>query len=458
MTQSLVPAVEQWARVPAEVDRSSAANLPRWPVAALFVGFPVWWALGLVDAVWIPMAAVMALYLAESRGVRLPRGFGVYLVFLAWAGASAIMLSGGAGPLVGFLYRLLIYVSAGVLFVYVYNARRWLTARYVTGCLTSLWVTTVVGGYLGLLLPTAVVRTPLSYVLPASLTSNDLVNHMVIRRLAQFNPDSFLQVAPRPSAPFLYTNNWGNAYSLLLPFVLAYLFHVRGERRFLWVAVMLPVSAVPALLTLNRGMFLGLGIAMVYATVRLALRGRRRAVATIVALAAVGALLYSVLPVEQRLGNRLDPTAQATSNDTRASLYLQALQLVPESPVFGFGAPQEGENPNAAPVGTQGQVWVLLVSHGPLATLCFVGWFLLAFARTRRRMDPDGFACSTALLVGTLELAYYGVVPNGLPIMMVAAALGMRGVDRSSGIGTQPEHRVGAGSTASRGGPDARRR
>ncbi len=105
-------------------------------------------------------------------------------------------------------------------------------------------------------------RTPLSIGAPGRpAVNNDLVNHMVVRRLTQFNPDSFLQVAARPSAPYLFTNNWGNAYSLLLPFVIAYLFEVRGSRRFLWVALLVPVSAVPAFLTLNRGMFLGLGIA-----------------------------------------------------------------------------------------------------------------------------------------------------------------------------------------------------
>lgn len=408
--------------------RTPATQLPRWPLGAAFVGFPVWWLLGVVDAIWIPVAAVMVLILAQSSGVRVARGFGLYLVFLVWSGFSVVMLS-SIGDLIGFAYRWMIYASCAVILVYVYNARRSISARYVSGCLTALWVTTFVGGYLGLLLPSVVVKTPLAYLLPASLKSNDLVNHMVIRRLAQYNPDSFLRVDPRPSAPFLYTNNWGNVYSLLLPFVVAYLFEIRGTRRFKWIALMIPVSAVPALLTLNRGMYLGIAVAVLYAALRLAMAGRVQAVALLGGLAVVGVVLFTVLPVQQRIGNRLSDTAESTSNTTRTSLYVQALALVPSSPLFGYGAPVPGENPDEAPVGTQGQVWVLLVSHGPGATFCFVGFFAVALARSRRRRDPVGLASSTTLLVSIMELAYYGVVPNGLPIMMVAAAMGMRGAD-----------------------------
>lgn len=403
-------------------------RVPRWPLIFLFAGFPLWWVLGVVDLVWIPVAVVMALYLAATTEVRAPRGYGVWLTFLVWVAASVIMIS-GAGDLIGFTYRYLIYVSAAVLFLYVYNGRADLTARFVSGVMTAWWGIVVGFGYLSLAFPDAVLRTPLSMVLPSGLLSNDLVNHMVVRRLTQFNPDSFLQVAPRPSAPFLFTNNWGNAYSLLLPFVIVYLLEVRRERRFLPLLLLLLASCVPAFLTLNRGMFLGIGVAAVYATVRLVMMRRFWAIAALGGMVVVGAALYVVLPVQERLDNRLSTSAEATSNDTRASLYVQALQLVPQSPVFGFGGPVTGDNPDAAPVGTQGQIWMLLVSHGVVATACFVLFFLIALGRTLRRRDRFGLASSTALLVGVMELFYYGVVPNGLPILMLAAALGMRGPD-----------------------------
>ena len=422
-----------WPAAQSEV----TARLPTWPVGALFVGFPLWWLVGFVDIAWIIFAGFMLAILLGEGGAKVPRGFGVWLVFLAWAAASAMMLHGGMA-LVGFGYRFGLYVAATVIAVYIYNARETLTERYVSGCLTAWFVTTTVGGYLGIVLPSTVVRTPMAYVLSDSLMSNQLVNHMVVRRFAQYNADSFLNVAARPSAPFLYTNNWGNVYSLLLPFVVVYLWHVRGTIRFWVLCLVVAASTVPALLTLNRGMFIGVALSMLYAAVRLAVMGRFKAIGGLGLICLIGVVAFQVLPVEQRLNARLDSnSADATSNDTRASLYLQAIQLVPESPFFGFGAPQEGQNSGAAPVGTQGQVWMLLVSHGPIATFAFVAWFLLAFWRSRHRRDPTGLACQTVLLVGTVELLYYGMVPNGLPIMMVAAALALRGADSPRSPGSR---------------------
>lgn len=401
---------------------ATAAQLPVWPVAAMFVWYPIWWALGLVDIMWIPLAVVMVLYLGRAGLVRAPRGFGMWLLFLAWSACSFIGIKGG-GDAIGFVYRFAIYVAATAFFVYVYNARETLTIRFVSGVLTVWWLTTVVGGYLGLVIPGAVLRTPLSFVLSDSLLSNQLVRQMVIRKFAQFNADSYFGYAPRPSAPFLYTNNWGNIYSLLLPFVFVYLFEVKGERRFKWLALALVASVVPATLTLNRGMFLGIGVSVVYVALRLALQRDLRGMGALAGLALVGVVAFNVLPIQERLESRL--SGDVNSNTARSSLYEQAFALVPGSPLFGYGGPQASAG-EQAPVGTQGQFWMLLVSHGPFATALFVGFFLYAFWRVRKRRDAMGVACGTVLLVGTMELFYYGVVPNGLPLMMVAAAMALR--------------------------------
>lgn len=403
----------------------AASELPAWPVVAAFGLFPLWWVLGLADLVWIGVAAPMVLLLVRSRAVQVPRRFGVYLLFLVWVTFSAVQLE-RVGQLVGFSYRWLLYASAAVLLVYVYNARRRVTERLVCGALTAYWVATVAGGYLALALPGAVLRTPLSRLLPSDLVENELVNHMVIRRMTQWNPDSWIQLDPRPSAPFLYTNNWGNVYSLLLPFVIAYLFHVRGTRRFWVVLALVPLSFVPAFLTLNRGMFLGLAVAVAYVCLRLALMRQLQAAGAIVAAAAVGVSAFFLLPAQDRLEHRV--TASSSTED-RATLYREALRTVPESPVLGHAVPQQPENPNLDPVGTQGQFWMILVSHGVGALVLFVGWFLLAFGLSLRRRDLTGVVANTVLLVATMELLYYGVLPYGLPIMMVAAALALRPVD-----------------------------
>ncbi len=409
-------------------DAGLAPALPRWPLVALFAPLMLWWALGLVDVIWIVLAVPMLVHLAEAaatgRRVTVPRGFGVWLLFLAWMLASAIMVD-TFNHAVEFAYRGGIYLACTVVFVYVYNARTTLTDRRVCGLLTTYWLWTVLGGFLGMLLPGAVLKTPAYYairLLSAEASDIGFVNVMVVRRFAQYNPDSYLGVAARPSAPFLYANNWGSAYSLLLPFVVAYVITTWGTRRARALVVLVPVSLVPAFLTLNRGMLIGLGISAAYVAGRLALRGRLAAVAVILVGSVVGGLVFDSLAAA-----RLETRLQGSSTTTRASLYQQSLDLVPASPVFGYAVPVQTLDPDEPPIGTQGQFWMLLVSHGPVATGLFVGWFLIAWWLSRRRRDAVAMAAAAVLLVGVVELAFYGMVPYGLPILMVAAALGLRG-------------------------------
>jgi hypothetical protein len=409
----------------------TAAKLPRWPVTTAFALYGLWWFLGLLDFVLVPSAAVMVLYLLQARGVRVPRGWGVWAFFVLWAGASAMMLE-GLGDYIGFAYRYSLLLACSVLFVYVYNARDRLTDRYVLGLLTGVWVTVVVGGYAAVLAPDFVWRTPLASLLDlvraiapgsAAILNNDLVMQMVVRPLSQYNPDSTFDIAPRPAAPFLFTNNWGNAYSILLPLVVAYALRADLWRRVL-VFVLLPLSAVPALLTLNRGMILGVVLALVYLAVRALIRGRYKLFLSTLAAVALGAALFFALPIQERLDTRLNEASSST--ETRASVYKESIAAVPGSPVFGYGTTLEGNNPNAPPIGTQGQVWIILVSHGPVALAAALGWLLLVIVGSRKRTDAVGLAAHVAVVVGTMELFYYGAVPYGLPLLLIAAALAVR--------------------------------
>jgi len=415
------------ARTPPEVDVRArpATALPTWPMTALFAGLPLWWVTGLLDVVTIPFALVMAWLLARRSAARVPVGFGWWLLFCVWSGASVVMLD-HASAVVLFGYRWLLAAAAGVLFVYVFNARATLTSRYLSGTLTLWFAYVTVGGYLGLLAPTGSLRTPMQALLPASASGNELVHQMTVRPFAQYNPNGVLEVSPRPTAPFLYTNNWGSVYALLLPFVVVYLLHTWRTLRGRMVAVLIAASLVPAFLTLNRGMFLSLGIAAAYLFVRALLAGRWQVVALVAAAAVVGVTLFNVLPVSERLGMRLDENASATSNDSRLSLYEQSLSAVADSPVLGHGAPIEGSDPAEPHVGTQGQLWMLLVSHGPVAAAAWVLFLGSMYARGRRRPDPIGVASCTTLVVGTVQLLFYGMLPYGLPLLMVAAAVAAR--------------------------------
>ncbi len=416
------PAAARTGLAPALALPGSRRPLPTWPLTALFLGVPLWWVAGLGDLMFPVFAAVMLVFLGRRGGVEVPRGFGLWLLFLVWMAFSAIQLD-TAGRFAGFGYRALLYVAVTILGVYVYNARHSITGRYVLGLMVGFWMIVVAGGYLGVFFPMLQITTPLAHLVPEPLLSNELVREMVIRRATQYNPDSWFQLEPRPSAPFLYTNGWGNAYSLLMPFVVAYLAVVRRGRMFWFVLAAIPISFVPAFLTLNRGMFLGLGLAVVYVAVRLALAGRTRALLALGGLAVVTVLAVTVLPVQERLTERL--TVSTTTED-RASLYLETIDRTLESPLFGYGAPRPSENDGAPSAGTQGQIWMVLFSHGFPGAFLYLAFLTVAWFRSLRRIDAVGLTCNTVLLLLLVESLYYGVLATGLAIGMIAAGLVLR--------------------------------
>lgn len=397
-------------------------RLPRWPFAAMFVLFPLWWLLGLGEAVWIALAAVMLFYLVRRGRIRFPRGLGIWFLFLVWMGISVIEIDTG-DRLLGFAYRALLYVTVTVIFLYVYNAGSSLTTRYVLGVLTAFWLIVVAGGFVGVLFPLLTIHTPLGSVLPASISSNELVRDMIVRRVSQYNPDGWAKLDPRPSAPFLYTNGWGNAYSMLLPIVIAYLIEIRRERWFWWLLAAIPVSFVPAFLTLNRGMFLGLALALVYVAIRLVIRGNGKALLGLLGLVALVAVAFATLPVAERLTHRVQASS---STADRANLYQETIQRTLESPVFGYGGPRPSETKGAPSVGTQGQVWMVMFSHGLPGLALFMGWLVWAYIRSIRERDPAGLALNTVLLVVIVESLYYGIMTTGLAVAMIAAALTLR--------------------------------
>ena len=431
----------------------SRPPLAAWPLAWLFAGVPLWWVTGLIDVIVVPIAVVMLYYLRRTGGVRVPRGFAVWLLFLAFMLGSVIQLT-QVLPYLTFGYRAGIYLASTVVFLYAYNSRPWISDRRLLGYLACYFAFMVAGGFLGALAPVGRLRTPMYYVLSSqapSLVTNELVQAMVVRPFAQYSPTNYFQVPPRPAAPFLYTNNWGNAYSLLLPLMVVLLFQTprrTWQRKVL--TILIPVSAIPATLTLNRGMFIGLAIVAVCVGFRLALHGYLARVLLITGVVAVvGVVLWNVFNVSAGLETRTE-----ASTNTRASLYSQSLTAASASPLFGYGntIPSTSSNPYDPQVGTQGQFWMILVSHGVVAIACFVGFFLVVFVTTLRRRDIAGMTYNAVVLAGAVETLYYGLVPYGLPLLMVAAALALRrppspkrGLSR---LEPRSAHEVGVGQLA----------
>lgn len=402
--------------------RKSLAELPRWPFTAMLAFFPVWWVLGIGTIAWIPIAACMVLLMVRRGRIEVPRGAGIWLLFLVLMAISVIQID-TAGRLLGFVLRAFDYFTVTVVFVYIYNARERLTTQYVLGVVTLFWLYAVVGGFAGVFFPTFSFRTPFAYVLPGSLQSNELVGEMVVRRLTQYKPDGWFDLEPRPSAPFLYTNQWGNVYSLVMPMVFAYLIELKRGVKFWLVALLIPLSLIPAILTLNRGMFIGLGVAAAYLLVRFVLMGRIVWVLMICGVGAVAAGVGALLNVGSRVTDRVETSS---STEDRANLYEETFHRTLESPIFGYGAPRPSTIAGAPSAGTQGHLWTVMFSYGFPALICFLLALILLFAASWRATTMTQLLLNAVQLVILVELLYYGVLPVGLILSFTAAALALR--------------------------------
>lgn len=396
--------------------------LPRWPLTALLAPFPLWWLAGLGTLIWPAAGVVMAVLLGRRGDVKAPKGFGIWLFYLFWITLSAAQLD-SSGRVVGFAYRLILYLGCTAIFLYVYNMTDERLTDYLLGVMTLFFAGVVAGGYLGLLMPTLTITTPMAYVMPGGLLSNDLVREIVIIGTTQFNPDAWAYRDPRPSAPFLYTNNWGNAYSILLPLVSLYLIRSSGKRRFIFVLFLVLLSMVPAFLTLNRGMFLGLGVAAVVIALRYLRFGNPRGIVAVGLAATVVAAAFVLLPVSERLDTRLESSG---SNESRLTVYIETLTRTALSPLFGYGAPRPAETVGVPPAGTQGQVWMVLFSHGYVGLIVFLLWFLFLIVRTLPRSDMSGITFHAVFVVTFVEIFYYGILVHGLALVMLVAALALR--------------------------------
>ncbi len=394
-----------------------------WPLYALFVALPLWWALGAAYFIWPLLTAPLLLTLLYRRGnVRIPPRFGVWLLFLGWMLLASVQLDDAmSGAL--FMYRFSLYVSATLLFLYVYNAPRdRLPDRVVVKAMALFWAVVVVGGFVGVFLPYFSFSTPVEALLPASFLQDKTAYYFVHPAMSEVMTFLGYPVG-RPKTLFAYSNQWGAAVGLLTPFALAAVSMSRPgglERRGL--VLLLILSIVPITVSLNRGLWLSLGIGLLYAALRLAARGNFRALRIGVTAAITIAAVVFATPLGGLVADRL--TSEENSNKTRGTVYEATIAEVKKSPLIGYGSPRlSAFDKNLPELGTQGQLFTIVFSYGVPAMLLFTGWFVYTFLRSRPRGSPTRFFANASLLILLLELPYYNHMPTSLHVAMVAAAL-----------------------------------
>lgn len=417
------------ATLPMMQDRPLGRSVSRlpvgWPFYAMFYGYPLWWVLGLQAFIWPILAAPMLLYLLRTGQVRAPRGFGLWLAFLLWMVASAVQLDNSHRYL-SFAYRGVLYLSATVVLLYLFAISHRLTLRRIALPLGFLCAATIVGGYLAYFLPHTQFRSPVEILLPGRIATNSLIFSLVHTQFADVTKLLGFSI-PRSQAPFNYTNEWGSNLAILIPLGVYSLSHVRRRVWRVCLQVLLLASVVPIITSINRGLWLSLGVGLLYVVVRLGLRGRVRLLAgTLLVLAlATSAIVFSPLATVV--------SARFTHSNTqgRASLYQQATDSVLTSPVLGHGAPLANEEATAGTalpsVGTHGQLWTLLVSQGFPGTVLFIGFYVAMFLTTWR-VSNRGLWAHAAILIVLTQFPFYNLLPVQIFTVAVAIVLCWRDV------------------------------
>lgn len=413
---------------------------PAWPIAALLLGYPVWWALGFGGLSVVVLAVPMGIILWRRRPIRVPRGFGLWLLLLAGYLVSGLMLAEmppgtygelGLGRFLGYAVRLTLYLSLMIMVLYLGNlTERELPQLRLLRMLGVLFITTVAGGLLGVLAPGFSFTSPVELVLPGWLADNSFVQNLIHPTAAQ-TQKVLGYASPRPEAPFEWANAWGSNVSVLLVWFVVGWWVYGTRRRKALAVVLIALAAVPIVYSLNRGLWIGLGLAVGYLIVRVG--GRTRV--TLCAAAATGALVFALSPLAPLVVQRLD---SPHSNDIRAFTVSATIEAATHSPVIGFGNTRNATGNHRTittgktdwcpgcghpPLGGDGQLWLMLITQGFAGAALYVAFFAGAIRRHWTDRTPIGLAGVLVMSLVLLYMFIYDGLVTPLSLYFISFAL-----------------------------------
>ncbi len=427
------------------------ASHPSWPITALLAGYPLWWALGVADFMWIilavPMAArMLAWRRTGSRKIRVPPGFGIWLLFMIWVLAGIPMLlltapgtvdSSISHRVISFAIRAASYAGVTVLLLYAGNlTERELPRRKLAWLLGLVALYAIGGGIGGVLAPNFQFSSPTLLLIPHSLQTNVQIQASMHPGLAQVqNVFGTAGGQGRPKAPFDYTNAWGNSLTILLPWLIVAWWMAGTRRQRLISGSAMVIALVPLVYSLNRGVWIGVGLAACYLAVRMAARGKLGLLTAILAGIAIVGVAVLATPLHGVISQRLQ---NGKSNDLRATLSAVAMKDALASPVLGYGdTRQEVGSPSSiaigptancgscgeTPVGGNGQLWLLLICNGIVGAALYLAFFAFGCWRYWRDTSPYGMAGVLILLLSFVYMFTYVAVIAPLGFTMLAYAL-----------------------------------
>jgi hypothetical protein len=384
--------------------------------------------LGVHSFVWCLPALVLGARILSDRTARFPRTTIPLVAFLGWALLSLAVISPGNAYAL-FAYRWLLFAGTLATVVWLVNvpADRVPSIRLIDW-MAALFILLVAFGYLGVLFPDFVQRSPFQLAL-GPIGRVGFVDELTRWRFAE--TQGFLGFAlPRPAAPFNATNGWGAAMGILTPFFLrSWILQPDRRRRRRGIAIGL-AAVYPILVSVNRGLWISLGVGLVYFALRKAMRGQLTPVLVLIGtLVAVAALLVAT-PAGTLVAEKLDKSGK--SNESRSNLYELAYQGAKESPLIGNGAPKraEGAPPGMPPVGTHGLLWYLMYVHGFVGLGLFLAWLGAEVWYSGQVRTPDGWWTHLTLVVGLVQVPFYGLLPQ---VVLFGVAAGLSHRERATG-------------------------
>jgi hypothetical protein len=426
------------------------ARHPEWPFVALLTAWPLWWALGIqtfaVPLLCIPCAWRLYRWRATgTRVIRTPPGFGLWLLFLLVmvAGLATIKLQApGTLPspvsnrVISWALRALTYAGVTALFLYAGNlTEKELPRRRLAWMLGLVGVYTVAGGILGTLLPRFTFKSPFAYLVPKSFQAAHGNLSSLYPSFAQIQ-NTLGYAHGRPDAPFAYTNMWGNCLAILLPWLLVGgWFYATSRRQRLFTLAAFALAFIPVVASLDRGLWVGLGVAILYLTARLAARGKLAMLGVVGGVVALAGIVILFTPAQSIISQRL---AHGQSNNGRVAGGVSSLQLGLASPIVGWGDTrhQAGSGQSIAigstanckrcgskSLGGDGQLENLLITTGLVGAGFYCAFFAYGIWRYRRDWTPYGMAGVLVLVLGFVFMFVYNATGPPLAFTMLAYAL-----------------------------------
>jgi len=384
---------------------------------------PIFWLLGLGYLTFAISGAAMGVGLLLIRPIRIPKGFGMWLLFVGWTLISALTLEPTVNRYLGFALRAMITVGATTTFLFIYNVpKKYLPNARVLGVLGGLFVfIAIFGGYLGLIFGEVRLNTPVSQVLPGSIRNNQFVGNIFRPPFAQ-RQDFLGFFINRPSLPFSFTNDWA---ATLAPLIFAAIAAAGRLHRFRRLVVPLALLAVvPIAISANRGLWIAIIVMGLYVIARRASDGQLLLAIRFAFVAVFTVALILISPLGEVV------TSRATSEHSfgaRSDIYTDVLERVPDSPLLGFGAPIANPDPFRPAIGTHGAFWTALFSQGIPGAILYTGFWVTMTWRTGRNIaTQEQLLLHIAIATSLVTSFFYDHLPAALPIMMICAALVLR--------------------------------